>query len=90
MIDSDDDDDDNILCPHEMTGINVDPILVADLAVLGIRWAANVLALVAQGVETTAEAVAYLSNIAASHANYRRERRRFAREVGQTIERLGR
>lgn len=76
-------------CPHEREGVHVEPIIVADLAVLGIRWASNVLTCLGGVVETTAEAVAYLSNIAAAHANYRREQRRFAREVGQDIERLG-
>jgi hypothetical protein len=69
-------------------GIHSEPILVSDVVTLGLRWISNVLTVTAEGVETTAQAIAYLSNITAAHANYRRNLGRFKREVGQTIERL--
>lgn len=59
-----------------------------DLACLALRWTANVTICIAEAVETTAGAINYLSNMAARHANYRRDRAKFAREVRDSIERL--
>ena len=74
---------------YDRPGAYAEPALAADVLAIGIRWVANVVTCLEEAVGTTAGALNAISNVVVMHANHQRHQRRFAREVGRTIERLG-
>lgn len=80
--------DDNTSAPFDRPGALLEPFLLTDVACIGLRWVANVVACAGEMVETTAGAINAVSNCVGMHANYQRRERQWARSVGATIERL--
>jgi len=81
------DEDDGSL--YDRAGAYAEPIIIADIICIGFRWMSNVVTCLEEAVGTTAGALNAVANVVGMHANHQRHQRRFAREVGHTIERLG-
>lgn len=82
----DDHDEDGEFYSRE--GAYNEPLILADIACIGFRWAGNLVECAAKAVETTAGAIHAVANCVGMHANYQRHQARFARTAGAAIEQI--
>lgn len=81
-------DHDDDQAPFERPGAHVEPFVLGDVICIGIRWLANLATCAEQALETTSGALHAVANCVGMDANYKRHQRRFAREVGASIEKI--
>lgn len=86
MNDEDFEDDDSPM--FERPGSYAEPLIWGDVACIGIRWLANLATCLEQAIETTSGALHAVANCVGMDANYKRHQKRFAREVGASIEKI--